>query len=237
MITQKIILNLIPNGVPPRINVSQYDMGSRILEFHLINGYSDDFTIPAGSDVFIEGTKKDKTVFAYQCKYSGSDVTCNITRQMTILKGDVECELVIIDSDNNILGSANFVIYVENAAVDDGSISESDVQVFNDYILQMKEIKKEAVSEAETISKSWAVGGTGTRTGEDTDNSKYYCNQASMQASDAADSASQAAMYAGITMPSFYLNIEDGYLYQKEGVDIDFKVDEDAATLYVKIGG
>ena len=36
---------------------------------------------------------------------------------------------------------------------------------------------KEAANSA-NLSKSWAVGGTGTREGEDTDNSKYYAKEA-----------------------------------------------------------
>lgn len=352
MITQNINLSLVPGGVPPRINVSRYDVGSRVLAFHLINGYSDNFTIPDGSEVILEGSKKDNKIFAYHCTYEGADVYSNVTRQMTILAGDIECELVIIDTDDNTLGSANFVIAVENSPVDDESISEDDIGIFNDYIEQMKELKNEAVSEAKTAAKTWAVGGTGTRTGEDSDNSKYYCeqaktttesaveemetiktetvteaeqiskswavggtgsrtgentdnskyyseqasstteaaianinsttqaaikemntiktqtvaesetiakswavggtgartgentnnseyycNQAGIQAGAASDSAALAAMYAGVVMPKFYLNTDDGYLYYKEGEDIDFKVDEDEATLYVKIGG
>lgn len=33
---------------------------------------------------------------------------------------------------------------------------------------------------AATLSQSWAVGGTNTRTGEDTNNAKYWCNQAQL---------------------------------------------------------
>lgn len=36
-----------------------------------------------------------------------------------------------------------------------------------------------AAGEATTAAESWAIGGTGTRTGEDTDNSKYYAEQSS----------------------------------------------------------
>lgn len=39
-------------------------------------------------------------------------------------------------------------------------------------------------------AKSYAVGGTGTRTGEDTDNAKYYAETAAASAADAASSAS-----------------------------------------------
>ena len=42
-------------------------------------------------------------------------------------------------------------------------------------------------------AKSWAVGGTGTREGEDTDNSKYYAEQAHQSAENAETSASNSA--------------------------------------------
>ena len=41
-----------------------------------------------------------------------------------------------------------------------------------------------SVKEDETLAESWAVGGTNTREGEDTNNSKYYAEQASAVASD-----------------------------------------------------
>ena len=38
--------------------------------------------------------------------------------------------------------------------------------------------KAQEATDASVLSKSYAVGGTGTRPGEDTDNAKYYCEQA-----------------------------------------------------------
>ena len=46
------------------------------------------------------------------------------------------------------------------------------------------------------LSKSWAVGSTGTRTGEDTDNSKYYAGRAKAEAEAAADDADLATQKA-----------------------------------------
>lgn len=48
--------------------------------------------------------------------------------------------------------------------------------------------KDDAIAQANK-SKSYAVGGTGTREGEDTDNAQYYSNQANLRANDAHDSA------------------------------------------------
>lgn len=47
-------------------------------------------------------------------------------------------------------------------------------------------------------SKSWAVGGTGTRDGEDTNNSKYHSKQAKSEADRAKKEADRAAGIAGI---------------------------------------
>ena len=44
-----------------------------------------------------------------------------------------------------------------------------------------------------TLSKSWAIGGTNTRAGENTDNAKYYATQASSSKTAASNSATAAA--------------------------------------------
>ena len=56
----------------------------------------------------------------------------------------------------------------------------------------MREILGEA-EDAATLSKSWAVGGTGTRENEDTDNASYYCGLAAASKRNAADSERNAA--------------------------------------------
>ena len=47
-------------------------------------------------------------------------------------------------------------------------------------------------SESATLAESYAKGGTGTRTGEDTDNAKYYKEQADVDATNASASATSA---------------------------------------------
>ncbi len=51
---------------------------------------------------------------------------------------------------------------------------------------------EESVKKIATEAKSWAVGGTGTREGEDTDNSKYYSSESKKSAEDAKDSEEAA---------------------------------------------
>lgn len=84
-----------------------------------------------------------------------------------------------------------------------------------------------------TLSKSWAVGGTDTRDGENTDNSKYWSGQSKSQADRAKEEADRASQYSQIVAPNFFLDIETGKLFQKGGTGVDFKVVD--GKLYWKI--
>ena len=84
-----------------------------------------------------------------------------------------------------------------------------------------------------TLSESWAIGGTGSRAGEDEDNSKYYSERSAEEAAAAKNSAENAAKYAQITAPDFYLDIDTGRLYMKGGVGVDFKLED--GKLYWKV--
>lgn len=175
MITQTINLNLIPGGVLPRIKVSQYDKGSRVLQFNLFNG-SSAFTIPVDASITIQGTKADNTGFQYACTFSGSTVTADLEQQMTVFAGEVECEIRIAQDDGDVLlGTCNFILDVEEAALkDDIIISETE--------LPLVEKAAEAADAAEASAldaEAWAVG---QRDGEDVpaddpayhNNAKYY---------------------------------------------------------------
>ena len=93
---------------------------------------------------------------------------------------------------------------------------------------------KEDAAGSATLSESWAIGGTNTREGENTNNSKYYAGQSQVEANRARDEADRAAQYSSIVAPGFFLDPEDGTLYIKSGVGVDFAVDEDA-IIYWKI--
>lgn len=133
MITQAINLNLIPGQVLPRVNVSQYDSGTRTLQMTLFNG-EQIFNVPSGASGFIQGTKPDRTGFQYAATVTaGSNiVTIDITEQMTAVKGEVVCELVLANDDDRI-ATVNFIIYVEPAALaDDIIISETELPLIEE---------------------------------------------------------------------------------------------------------
>lgn len=133
MITQTLKLNLIPGQVLPRVNVSQYDAGTRTLQMLLYNG-DQAFNIPTGYGGFVQGTKPDRTGFQYAATVTeGSNVvTLVVTQQMAAVSGEVTCELVIADGDNRI-ATVNFIIYVEPAALaDDTVISDTELPLIEE---------------------------------------------------------------------------------------------------------
>lgn len=83
------------------------------------------------------------------------------------------------------------------------------------------------------LSESWAVGGTGVRAGENTNNSEYHSNQARTSAETAKNEADRAAQYSQIIAPGFYFEPGTAGLYIKSGVGVDFKVVE--SRIYWKI--
>lgn len=112
--------------------------------------------------------------------------------------------------------------------------------IVNTYLPQIIENTNLASSSATiavnnaALSKSYAVGGTGTRTGEDTDNSKYYSEQ-SQASSQTAQSYAEQAEAAGDeavnkinealsqNVPQFTIDFTTGHL-KYEGGRFNFEV-------------
>jgi len=175
MITFGLDLNLIPGKVLPRLNVSQYDKGQTV-SVSLWNG-DVPYSIPAGCTAQVVGTKADKTGFMYQCTIENGQPSFVITDQMTVFPGEVTLEVIIMDADNRI-GTVNFILDVERAALaDDTQISESDLPI----IQQLPEIRAE-VEAAAALAEAWAVGpGTGQKPSA-TNNAYYWAMQAASAA-------------------------------------------------------
>ena len=112
MITTQTELDVSPGGIAPVIHVSQYDTGSRTLLFNLI-ATAGDLILPGGTKAEIRGTKPDG----------------DVTEQMTAAAGKAVCEIVLYtgtparedaeaSADFMQLATANFILYVERAALD-----------------------------------------------------------------------------------------------------------------------
>ena len=120
--------------------------------------------------------------------------------------GKGKCQIVFVDentqiNDNSeneesfdIIPEKSIIIKSEiyNFVVTESLDSRANINDTNDWIDDVIEAASNAEKSA-TESKSYAVGGTGSRDGEDTDNSKYYKEQAGISADNAATSEQNAA--------------------------------------------
>lgn len=147
MITQTYNLNLVPNDNQVIVNASQYDEGSRRIEFILyhgrdlfdINDYEQKNNVICNARVL--GTKADGTGYMYDCGFSHSKVFFDIQEQMTVLAGQHTAEIRIVDNEDNIIGSSNFIFQIEKAALkDDTVISETDIPLLQRIISNIDSI-------------------------------------------------------------------------------------------------
>lgn len=101
-------------------------------------------------------------------------------------KNDAAHEIIKIRSNGlNVPRSPEYGAAPPHNVFEDAlSKIEGVLSTIGQYLESAQESADDAAESAEnaqdsaTLSKSWAVGGTGTRSGEDTDNSKYYAREA-----------------------------------------------------------
>ena len=153
MITQTINLNMTPGVVVPRIWASQNDSGSRAFVFYLFNGSTPYY--PASSvSVLLNGIKPDGTTFSYACSLSGYTVSADCTEQMTAVVGNVECEIRIVDANQDNVGSANFILAVEVDPQELASVSENELAALAVLTAQGAAHAAEAAAEAATAQSA-----------------------------------------------------------------------------------
>lgn len=129
MVTQTYTISTVKNTVPPKVKMSQYDSASRTITFSVVDGSGSAVSL-TGKTVTVEGTRIDGHAFAANCTVSGSTVTFTETVDMTNTAGDHPAEIVIRENGQR-LGTMNFVISVEPAAMDEGAnITHEDLPLY-----------------------------------------------------------------------------------------------------------
>lgn len=160
LIEQIYNLDLVPSGQPLVVNVSQYDVDSRTLTFNLFNGgvaYAPD----GGTAAYIMGTKPDATGFIYAMTVSGTSASVDIYQQMTAVAGNIPCEVRLVDTSGAVIGSANFTLAVEKAALDDDTvISDSDIPLFEELAAQAAQSAADAADSADAAAALIPADGT-----------------------------------------------------------------------------
>ena len=121
-----------------------------------------------------------------------------------------------IDAFNKIQDAVNGAIQgvteVANQQVTVVNNAEAAVNEANETLTAANTAKESAEQDAQSAAEDAAAAATAKN--------------------DAETAAANAQMYSDIVAPDFYLDPDDGYLYQKAGTGVTFKLDEDTGIIY-----
>ena len=163
---RKYRINMIPGKVGAVINASQYDYGYEV-QVTLYEG-SVPYQIPSGASIRVEGTKSDAKGFSYECRAADGIVYVPIQIQMTAVRGDVPCELVVY-KDGMRVGSCNFILAVEESALDgDTDISETDIPAIIAEATEQMEAAASSASQAAASATQAASSAASAETAKTT---------------------------------------------------------------------
>ena len=209
----------VDGGAPcEAIRLAQYDKSMPVAAVTLTeNGVK--YTPPEGSLLKVRMKKPDgHSVYNNALGlWNNGEVLFLFTQQMTAAFGEAFLNVEITLPDTGAVKCSDPIsVFISENAVQQKDIESSDEFLTLVEILELckklaaaaqKSAENAAESEASaessaTLSESWAVGGTGTREGEDTDNSKYYSEQSSKSAQQAETSASSASASASASASS-----------------------------------
>lgn len=124
----------------------------------------------------IESTDEFKTIqqLAAEVTQAAKDVTDNLPAINAIVEN--------IDNINAVAQNSSNISAVGGSIANVNSVAENltPIQTTVENIESIKQAPQQAANAAAsaTLSESWAVGGTGSREGENTNNAKYYAEQA-----------------------------------------------------------
>lgn len=185
-----------------------------------------------GTPALLVRRATDTAAYPVNITYSGNEVIWDVSATDTAIKGHGECELYwYVDG-----GLAKSVIYDFNVyrGIDDsGSEPPEPYESWVDRLIELgtdiqdlMHTAVEAIDADALTARSWAVGGTGIREGEDTDNAKFY-----------SEVAKQGAEHSGYAF--FNVNDETGFLEvtvtDQLDEEVSFTVNESTGMLEVNI--
>ena len=188
------------------INAKQYDKKSRFISVTCYN-HGENYPINSGEhSAYIRYKKADNYGVFNPCEIDRKGkIKVELTEQMLSADGICCADLVIVNKGGAKVDSqTGEIVYIENTSilstmpiyidVTETAVENSDIESsyeFNGFNTALEKAEAE-YTEVMKTSKSWAVGGTGIRDGEDTDNSKYYCEQSLASANNANESEANA---------------------------------------------
>lgn len=190
------------------INAKQLDRDSRFLSITCYN-HGELYSLNNGEHaVYVRYRKADNYGVFNNCDIDNSGkIIVKLTEQMLAADGICYADLVIVNKGEaevnpntgeinelianvSVLSTMTFCIDVSEIPV-----ANSDVESTHEFILLNENLERYWADFEDVMktSKSWAVGDTGIRDNENTDNSMYYAKQSSNSASAANTSELNAA--------------------------------------------
>lgn len=136
-------INMTPDTILPYLKLSQYDVG-REISFVMKDG-SEEYTVPSGATVKLEGTKPSGFGFTITCEVNGSTATAVTTAGMTDEWGTVVAELVVRQGDNR-LGSSNVRFDIERSPHPEGTTDGSAEVIISELTVLVE--RAEAAAES-----------------------------------------------------------------------------------------
>ena len=257
-------VDIYTNKISNPVHLVQYDDRLPILAVTIFNN-GQEYTIPSTAEARLRVGKPDHTCVNVAALGMSSDkhtVYFEITKQMTMFEGTFHPTVELKIGDR--VGHPSLLTFiVARNAIQDGYLESCvEYKEFFDYVNQVKAIAEEAksietrVKEADThvagvmeviqntettarenaeLSKSWAVGNTGVRPGENHNNSKYYADQAKSCEHEFSKLYKESSevlneIKSATDIVSFEVN-DDGELIYDDGRGYDFTVDDDTGEL------
>ena len=178
------------------INAKQYDRKSRFLSVTCYN-HGEIYPINEGEhSAYIRYKKADENSVFNFCQIDRKGkIIVELTEQMLSVDGICCADLVIVNEGGaKVDTQTGEIIGIENASilstmplhidVTGTAVENSDIESSYEFNGLNTALEKAEAEYTEVIltSKSWAVGNTGVRDGENTDNAKYYAKQSSNSA-------------------------------------------------------
>jgi len=124
---QTITVDIAPGAyAEQRLRVSQGDIGRPLGVYVTQNGEAMSLS---GHVATLYVAKPDGNYYTTRCTINGSLITWDTAEQETPLAGELQAQIWITKSGVNV-GTARFVEYVEQSAMDGYTPSESDIPIF-----------------------------------------------------------------------------------------------------------
>ena len=144
MAYESIKVDIIPGAENAEVlHFSQYD-NKRPFFIELFNGGAE-FIPESGMSLTLECRKRDGNIVILSDPVMNDNVAeFSTTEQLTACYGDNEAEIKIVDDNDLVIGSANFIINVEKSPTCGGLVSESEI---DNLTQQIEDITQQVIGD------------------------------------------------------------------------------------------